>query len=771
LGQPPRGGPGPPARDAARVPAMLGSGSYGVVHKVCRKRDKNICVLKEVDLQKLSKEKDRNQALREAQIMKQLHCPHIIGYLDAFIESGSLFLVLEFCDGGDLKDFLRRTGTRALAQQTIWRMFLRIALGLEYLHSRRILHRDVKSENIFLTGSDGVRLGDLGLAKMLENTRLGTSTLCGTPKYLSPEEAMYLFVGSGSNFDEKCDVWALGVILYELCSYGHLGPFLGESITALLEKIVKEQAPPLPRRTPKVLSDVCGSLLDKNKATRPTIRELLAWPSSIESAEKFGIWELRSPQAEAPAEAESTPGASPSTGPSSTRVSPEVPDGFLSRLGNCFGSGEEEVALGPRFHRLAFCELCCAQGCKNTSFTALTRRHHCRMCGRSVCGAHSTSHRALTQLGYTAPQRICELCSLLPPSGPTQDARPLVIAAERKARAWDSHKPSAPAWSLDQRLQWLALAASRDEGREVLCTLQSGPGAALELRALDAPQEVLHSVPVAAGSSSRAKPSGLLPRRGSQWEVRLAACCGTWFAAMSWVDADAAAVRVLELPSGRCLGHFGCTRDATTALAVQSGDFGFVVTGSENGSVRIWGVPSADSQCTLRSVLPGHSATVTSLAIGGNGHFVCSGSKDSTVRLWRRQRSDASFQANSPAVCEDYRATGSSSICCDGFHLAFLQTPRIGSSEQGVSLWNLALGRWERSFFKRDHNVRCVALRGTVLATSCSSGLSHRGCAVQLWHAPTGTPLSLIESPSPVAHLLLAGLGEDAQASKRRLDA
>merc|ERR1712178_657844 len=108
-----------------------------------------------------------------------------------------------YCDKGDLKTHLKTA--KALPNSSIWRIFLRISLGMQYLHNKRILHRDLKSENIFLNGTEeGVRIGDLGLAKMLPNDMTGASTLVGTPRYLSPEEVRGL-----AHYNAKCDVWSL----------------------------------------------------------------------------------------------------------------------------------------------------------------------------------------------------------------------------------------------------------------------------------------------------------------------------------------------------------------------------------------------------------------------------------------------------------------------------------------------------------------------------------------------------------------------------------
>lgn len=719
-------------------------------------------------MQNFAGEKDRIQALREAQIMKQLSCPHVIGYLDAFIEGGSMFIILEFCEGGDLKAFFMKNSAKALAERTIWRLFLRIALGLEYLHSKRILHRDIKSENIFLTGVDEVRIGDLGLARMLGSTTMMASTLCGTPKYLSPEEA-----SGTTRYDEKCDVWALGVIVYEMCSEKHMGPFLAQSLPALLDKIANEEAPPLPRRTPLALREACTAMLEKDPRVRPNVSEMLLWPSVLDNAERHKVWEVASKDC-----SDATDGPSSSRQPSAFGVptSPsntmrqrhaKVADSPCARIGRCLYRNSEESADGPLFHRLGICEICTAQGSRRSHFSLIRRRHHCRMCGRSVCAQHSRGQRALPLQGYDAPQRVCELCGLLPANGgQPDDERPLVVAADRQALGWDSHMLTAARWAVGKRLCFVGLAAD-----DLLLTVEAAAGACLELRPLASPERIARHVELAAVAPLQ--PLRQLPQQYQplgrahntlQLVVGVAACSGSWFAALFTSDSGSGnpVVCVLELPTGRCLGHFSASREAVTALTLHNGDGGFVATGAENGAVHVWRVPGSGGPCALHCSLAGHAGSVMSLAVAGNGRFLCSGSaKDKTVRFWRRARSDACFEANAPtALCQDYRATDGPSLCCDGFLVAFVQAPRVGSWEQGASLWNLVLGKWERSFFRRDHSVHSVALRGIVLATA-SKLIPQRGCTVQLWHAPTGTALSTIAHPSPVTWLLLAGLGRE----------
>jgi len=219
--------------------------------------------------------------------MRKLSCPHIVGYLDAFIEQECLYIILQ-CELGSLSSYLRRT-VGALVESPLWRIFLRITFGLEYLHSCRIIHRDLKTQNVFLTGRGMVRIGDLGLAKVTSDPcgHAGTPLLCGTPRYLSPEEAS----GALSHYTEKTDLWALGVVLYELCSDGHRGPFdEATTLPALVFSIMTAEPPELPAdRGSGVLPEICKELLRKDPLHRLDLEELMDKPSVAEHAEKHGV--------------------------------------------------------------------------------------------------------------------------------------------------------------------------------------------------------------------------------------------------------------------------------------------------------------------------------------------------------------------------------------------------------------------------------------------------------------------------------------------------
>lgn len=210
--------------------ASLGKGSFGTVYKVKRKEDKSIYVLKQINISQLNS-KSRTAALNEVKILSSLENPHVVKYYDSFIEKNVLNIIMEFCEGGDLSKFIKSQAGRPIAESKIWKFLIQMCIGLEYIHKKKILHRDIKSLNIFLTKNEDIRIGDLGVAKVMAESVNFAQTMVGTPYYLSPEMA------EEKPYNEKSDVWALGCVLYELCTLRH--PFEANNQSALMLKIIR----------------------------------------------------------------------------------------------------------------------------------------------------------------------------------------------------------------------------------------------------------------------------------------------------------------------------------------------------------------------------------------------------------------------------------------------------------------------------------------------------------------------------------------------------
>jgi serine/threonine protein kinase len=158
--------------------------SYGEVFKVRRHSDGMEMVLKEVSMVGICEQEER-EILNETSCMMQLSHPHIISYFGSFLERGSLHIVMEFASGGDLQCLIRRHAQAGtfVSEERLWKFLIQLTQGLQHAHSRRILHRDVKASNVFIDANDNIKIGDLGLGKVLgagENPkpRRATSLRC-----------------------------------------------------------------------------------------------------------------------------------------------------------------------------------------------------------------------------------------------------------------------------------------------------------------------------------------------------------------------------------------------------------------------------------------------------------------------------------------------------------------------------------------------------------------------------------------------------------------
>eukprot|EP00418_Pyrodinium_bahamense_P019458 CAMPEP_0179104522 /NCGR_PEP_ID=MMETSP0796-20121207/48490_1 /TAXON_ID=73915 /ORGANISM="Pyrodinium bahamense, Strain pbaha01" /LENGTH=173 /DNA_ID=CAMNT_0020802469 /DNA_START=231 /DNA_END=748 /DNA_ORIENTATION=- len=171
---------------------------------------------------------------------------------------------MEYADGGDLSAAINRRKLASIhfSKGEVMNIFAQCCLGLQHTHAKHVLHRDLKSQNIFLTQAGVIKLGDFGIAKVLDHTTAKAESRVGTPYYVSPE------VCDGRPYNLKADMWALGVVLYELAALEP--PFRASNLVSLVLRILQSEPRPLSTEYGEDLQAIVRRLLQKHPADRPT---------------------------------------------------------------------------------------------------------------------------------------------------------------------------------------------------------------------------------------------------------------------------------------------------------------------------------------------------------------------------------------------------------------------------------------------------------------------------------------------------------------------
>ena len=257
--------------DGFKILNKLGEGSFSTVYKVQRKKDGIIYALKRVKFAKLN-EKEKSNALNEIRILASINNKNIISYKEAFFDENdsSLDIVMEYADQGDLFQLIteHKKTKKHFTEEEIWNTLIQLLNGLKSLHELNILHRDLKSANVFLFKGGIVKLGDLNVSKV---TRKGMGyTQTGTPYYASPE------VWKDKPYDSKSDIWSLGCVIYEMCALNP--PFRAQSMEDLFKKVIRGYYPDISNKYSKDLSEILKLMIQIEVGARPNCDELLKMP-------------------------------------------------------------------------------------------------------------------------------------------------------------------------------------------------------------------------------------------------------------------------------------------------------------------------------------------------------------------------------------------------------------------------------------------------------------------------------------------------------------
>jgi NIMA (never in mitosis gene a)-related kinase len=258
---------------------VLGKGSFGeaiLVRRAGTEANPVYAVCKRIVLSSM-KPDERRDAINEVAMLKRLKHPNIVAYHGSFEQDDALHIFMEYANAGDVEKLIseqvKHHGVALFTESLIASLVLQIASAIKYLHERKILHRDLKAGNVFLSrrregGPLVVKLGDFGIATVLRNTHALAKTVCGTPYYFSPELCL------NKPYNSKTDIWSFGCIIYEMATLRHA--FDAQNMKALVARILKGNYTPVAPKYSPDFATLIDRMLQQKMERRVDIDGVLA---------------------------------------------------------------------------------------------------------------------------------------------------------------------------------------------------------------------------------------------------------------------------------------------------------------------------------------------------------------------------------------------------------------------------------------------------------------------------------------------------------------
>jgi serine/threonine protein kinase len=248
----------------------LGTGSFGKVFLVQHKKTNVLYALKVIDKRKILNEQERDDLIREVEIMYKIHHPNIVKLFGHFEDNIYCYLVMEYIEGGELFSYIPEEGKSKLSTQQIASLIRDVISAIYYLHNMnpQIIHRDIKPENILINSNMKAKITDFGWSTYIKPGDIRNS-VCGTPIYMAPEMI------NKKGYNEKVDIWCIGVLLFELLTGDQA--WAGENIETVKYNICHLRIS-WPENMNSYAEDLISKILKSNPEERISLKDMLNHP-------------------------------------------------------------------------------------------------------------------------------------------------------------------------------------------------------------------------------------------------------------------------------------------------------------------------------------------------------------------------------------------------------------------------------------------------------------------------------------------------------------
>ena len=245
---------------------LIGKGSFGVVFKAIWKKTGGVVAIKEIDLEQSAD--DLIEIQKEIDMLRACESQYVVKYHGCALVGTKLWIVMEYMGGGSVRELLG--DTMSIPENIIAIILQQVIHALEFLHKGRKIHRDIKAANILLNSNGDVKLADFGVASSIE-ARNKAYTFVGTPFWMAPE-----VINEGAGYDEKCDIWSLGITAIEMAT--GVPPYSDMDPRRVLILIPQNSPPTLEGDFSPQFRDFVKVCLTKDPTKRPSATMLLEHP-------------------------------------------------------------------------------------------------------------------------------------------------------------------------------------------------------------------------------------------------------------------------------------------------------------------------------------------------------------------------------------------------------------------------------------------------------------------------------------------------------------